>query len=173
MKIYELEHIIRAAGAITGSKEIIIIGSQAILGFNPKPPDELLVSIEADVWPADDPLKADLIDGCIGEMSPFHDTFGYYAHGIGPETAKLPRFWRGRVCIVSNENTNGYAGLCIHPIDLAISKMYAGREKDLNYVKILIQNRIVDIAVLQHIIKSEVSDSDSVILHARLNTILG
>lgn len=32
MKIYELEYIIRAAGAITGSKEIIIIGSQAILG---------------------------------------------------------------------------------------------------------------------------------------------
>jgi hypothetical protein len=173
MKIYELEHIIRAAGAITGSKEIIVIGSQAILGFNPKPPAELLVSIEADVWPADDPLKADLIDGCIGEMSPFHDTFGYYAHGIGPETAKLPRSWRDRVCIVSNENTNGYSGLCIHPIDLAISKMYAGREKDLSYVKVLIQNLMVDIKALQQIAKNELNDSDSEILHARLNAILG
>ncbi len=68
MKRFELEHIIRAAGAIIDSKEIVIIGSQAILGFNPNPPVELLVSMEADVWPADDPVKADLIDGCISEM---------------------------------------------------------------------------------------------------------
>jgi hypothetical protein len=67
------------------------VGSDRVI-----PSVELRVSVEADVWPADDPVKADLIDGCIGEMSPFHDTFGYYTHGIGPETAKLPKFWKKR-----------------------------------------------------------------------------
>jgi len=45
----------------------------------------------------DAPEKADIIDGCIGELSPFHETFGYYAHGIGPETAVLPAKWKTRL----------------------------------------------------------------------------
>jgi hypothetical protein len=105
-------------------------------------------------------------------MSPFHDTFGYYAHGIGQKQQSY-QVLEDRVCIVSNENTNGYSGLCIHPIDLAFSKMYAGREKDLSYVKVLIQNLMVDIKALQQIAKNELNDSDSEILHARLNAILG
>src|SRR5580658_2726200 len=46
----QLEHIIRAAAAITGAPEFVIIGSQALLGQFPDAPDELLVSIEADVF---------------------------------------------------------------------------------------------------------------------------
>ena len=42
MKRHELEHLIRAAGAITGSDEIIVIGSQAILGARPDAPPSLL-----------------------------------------------------------------------------------------------------------------------------------
>lgn len=33
MQRHELEHLIRAAGAITGAGEIVLIGSQAILGL--------------------------------------------------------------------------------------------------------------------------------------------
>jgi len=46
----QLEHIIRAAAAITGAPEFVIVGSQALLGQFPEAPDELLVSIEADVF---------------------------------------------------------------------------------------------------------------------------
>jgi hypothetical protein len=35
VKRHELEHVIRAASAITGAKEIVVIGSQAILGQFP------------------------------------------------------------------------------------------------------------------------------------------
>ena len=51
MKRTELEHVIRAAGAIAGAEELKIIGSQAILALYPNAPDELTVSIEADVYP--------------------------------------------------------------------------------------------------------------------------
>ena len=100
-----MEHIIRAAGSIADSAELIVIGSQALLATFPDPPSELTGSVEADVYPADAPEKADIIDGSIGEKSPFHETFGYYAHGVGPETAVLPRNWRTRLVRLQNENT--------------------------------------------------------------------
>jgi hypothetical protein len=143
VKRADLEHIIRAAGAIANSKELIIVGSQAILGSFPDAPAELLASQEADTYPADAPEKADLIDGSIGEKSPFHETFGYYAHGISPETAVLPRNWRSRITRVQNQNTNGIAGLCIGPVDLAVSKLVAGREKDIAFVTAMLRQHLI------------------------------
>lgn len=141
----QLEHVIRAAGAIAEVDRIVIVGSQAILGFDPDPAPELLVSMEADVYPPDHTDRADLIDGSIGEGSMFHETFGYYAHGIGPETATLPAGWEARLVEVRNERTNQVAGLCLHPVDLAVSKLAAGRDKDLRYVRVLLATGLVTI----------------------------
>jgi hypothetical protein len=52
----QLEHIIRAAAGITGATEFVIVGSQSVLGQFPQAPDELLISIEADVFSLRDPL---------------------------------------------------------------------------------------------------------------------
>lgn len=111
-----------------------MIGSQALLGQFPDPPAELRVSIEADVFTLRSPRDAELIDGSIGEASPFHQTFGYYAHGVGEETAVLPAGWKDRLISLHNENTGGGTGLCLEVHDLAVSKLVAGREKDLKYV---------------------------------------
>lgn len=113
MNIKQLEHILRACGSLAGCREIIVIGSQALLASHPDAPEELLRSMEVDCYPLDDPAKADLIDGSIGELSPFHETFGYYAHGIGPETATLPMGWKARVVRLESENTGGTIGLCL------------------------------------------------------------
>jgi hypothetical protein len=40
----------------------------------------------------------------------FHETFGYYAHGVGEETAILPASWRERLVPLRNENTRGATG---------------------------------------------------------------
>lgn len=143
MKRTDLEHVIRAAGAVAEVKELYILGSQALLGACPDPPEELLVSVEVDTYPVAEPEKAALIDGSIGELSPFHEEFGYYAHGVGPETARLPSKWKERLISVSNENTGGVVGLCLHPADLAISKLIAGREKDITYVSSLLRHKLV------------------------------
>jgi hypothetical protein len=79
----ELEHIVRAAAGITGEKEFIIVGSQSILGKYPDAPRSLRHSMEVDIYPKDHPELAELISGCLGEYSPFHNTFNYYADG-GP-----------------------------------------------------------------------------------------
>lgn len=48
MKRSELEHVIRASAQIADDDELIIIGSQAILGQFPDAPEELCVSNERD-----------------------------------------------------------------------------------------------------------------------------
>ncbi|MBL0207119.1 MAG: hypothetical protein IPP84_03825 [Propionivibrio sp.] len=143
MRRNELEHLIRAASAITDQYEIMVIGSQSILGALASPPDSLLESMEADVYPLHRPDLADLIDGSIGEGSPFHERFGYYAQGVGPETALLPEGWQSRVLRIQNRNTDLKVGLCLEPHDLAASKLAAGREKDWRFVEELIRHRIV------------------------------
>ena len=77
----QLEHIIRAAAGNADTRGIVVVGSQSILGSFPDAPPELRMSMEADVFPKDAPERSILIDGAIGELSLFHETFGYYAHG--------------------------------------------------------------------------------------------
>src|SRR5207249_9610500 len=144
----QLEHIIRAAAAITGAQEFIIIGSQAVLGQFPGAPAELLVSMEADVFTLRNPADADLIDASIGEGSPFHQTFGYYAHCVAAETAVLPAGWQERLVPVRNPNTGGSTGLCREIHDLAASKLIAGREKDTDCVRGLFRYTLVRSAIV-------------------------
>ena len=105
MRRPELEHVIRAAGSIVNSRCLVIIGSQAILGQFPDAPAVFLRSIEADVYPQDDPAKAEIIEGAMGEESPFHIHFGYYAHGVGPETAVLPPGFEDRLVEIRNDRS--------------------------------------------------------------------
>jgi len=135
MRRSELEHLIRASGEIAGDDEIIIIGSQAILGQFPDAPVRLLVSMEADIYPKNNPEKADKVDGAIGEGSSFHELHGYYAQGVGERTAVLPEDWKSRLVAVNNKNTNGVTGYCLEAHDLAISKIIAQRPKDLEFVR--------------------------------------
>lgn len=134
----ELEHLIRASAAIAGDTHVIIIGSQSILGRYPEAPGDLGVSMEAKVYPKHAPENAIVIDDAIGERSIFHDTFGYYAHGVAPETTVLPVGWRERTVAICNASTNGFTGECLESHDLAVSKLAAGREKDLSFVRRMI-----------------------------------
>lgn len=139
----ELEHLIRASGSIADDSDIVVIGSQSVLGQFPDAPISLLASAEADVFPLHNPERADLIDGSIGEGSPFHELYGYYAQGVGEQTATLPTGWRDRLIRVSNANTRGITGLCLEVHDLAISKYVAGREKDLEFTRELARHGMV------------------------------
>lgn len=140
MQRHQLEHIIRASAGITGADQFVIVGSQAVLGQYPHAPEELLLSVEADVFSLRDPADSDLIEGSIGEGSPFHQTFGYYAHGVGADTAVLPSGWKDRLIPVRNSNTGGGTGLCLEIHDLAVSKLVAGREKDVGFVAALLRH---------------------------------
>lgn len=145
----QLEHILRAAAGITGTTEFVVVGSQAILGRHSDPPPELVVSIEADIFSLHSPEDADLIDGSIGEASPFHRTFGYYAHGVGADTATLPKGWKDRLIPLSTPATAGATGFCLEVHDLAVSKIVVGREKDLLFVAALLKHRLAAASTIE------------------------
>jgi hypothetical protein len=105
MKRAQLEHIIRAACTIADDDELVIIGSQSVLAQFPDAPEELVVSLEADVYPRHHPERAELIEGSIGELSMFHETFGYYADGVGVHTATLPDGWEERLVPIRGPGT--------------------------------------------------------------------
>ncbi len=139
MKRSDLEHLIRAAGAITQEKALVIIGSQSILGAYPDAPQALLDSREADIFPKNNPEKGEILDA-IGEDSAFDKNFGYYAQWVDESTATLAKGWKGRLIKVRNENTGGVTGYCLDPIDLVVSKLAAGRPKDHLFVEAFLEH---------------------------------
>jgi hypothetical protein len=153
----QLEHVIRAAATIASDTEIVVIGSQAILGRYPEAPAELLISADVDVYPRNHPERADLIEGSIGELSPFHETYGYYAQGVGERTAVLPEGWESRLVPVP---TPAGTGLCLEPHDLLVSKYAAGREKDRDYARAAARHRLVDRQVLLERVARTTLDED-------------
>ena len=139
----ELEHAIRAACDLADETEVIVFGSQAILGQFPDAPDALRQSAEADIAPKHAIDKVDLIDAVLGEDSNFHRTHGFYVHGVPIDAAVLPSGWEPRAVKVQNSNTRQFTGWCVEAHDLAASKLVAFREKDRDFVRVLLAEQLI------------------------------
>ncbi|MFE4502444.1 hypothetical protein ACFRFQ_21545 [Rhodococcus sp. NPDC056743] len=112
--------------------------------------------MEVDITPAsalttgaDVTEKVIALNVWVGEDSPFHALHGIYVEGIHRETVVLPRGWENRLVTFAATGTGddqnyGRTGLCLHPIDLCVSKLIAGREKDHEFVGALIRDNIID-----------------------------
>lgn len=140
----QLEHAIRAACDVVGDSELWVFGSQSILGQYPEAPEAVRLSLEVDVDPKNRPELVDHVDGALGEGSRFHETHGFYVHGVSIETAVLPRGWERRTKAVRNPNTRGATGFCLEAHDLAASKLTAWRDKDREFVRLLLRDRLVN-----------------------------
>lgn len=154
MKRQELAHILRAACSIAGDQDVLVLGSQSILGTFDEDdlPAAATASMEADIAFLDDPqrVKADDVEGAIGEMSSFHQINGVYAEGVHVDTAVyLPSGWRGRLVSWQLQSSDPADPHFLEPHDLAISKLGAARKKDLDFVDALITARLLNIATLR------------------------
>lgn len=136
MKKRQVDHVLRAAGRITGEKQFVIIGSQSLHGRHPDLADEIVRSPEVDLIDTGRPDRTELLNK-IGVDSPFHQSFGYYADPVDIATAVLPRGWKGRLVHLPPGDTDGVKGLCLEPHDLAIAKYVARRDKDLAFIRAL------------------------------------
>lgn len=142
----ELEHAIRAACDVAGDDAVYVFGSQAILGQFPDALAVLRQSVEVDVAPVSRLDRLDDIDGSLGEGSQFHATFGFYVHGLPiEEAAKLSAGWRDRLVPVRDAAaTLGKTGLCLEAHDLAASKLAAFRDKDRDFVRVLLVEKLIN-----------------------------
>lgn len=149
----QLAHVLRASAQIAKDPKLLVIGSQAILGTHPESelPEVAWLSIEADIAflnDDDDPSKADQVDGAIGELSMFHETYSYYAQGVDVDTAKLPDGWEARLVRFDVQSAAPAEAVCLEKHDLVISKLVAMREKDQKFATALLDAELVDIDVL-------------------------
>lgn len=142
MKKQQVDHVLRAAGRITGEKQFVIIGSQSLHGKYPDVADEIVLSFEVDLIALRNPDQTELLNE-IGIASPFHQSFGYYADPVDPATAILPRGWKGRLVNLPQGDTDDVRGLCLEPHDLAIAKYVARREKDVVFTRELARRGMV------------------------------
>jgi len=144
----QLEHAIRAACDVSGDTEVWVFGSQAILGEHPDAPDALRQSVEADIAPKNLPERVIDIDAALGELSLFHETHDFYVHGVSIESAVLPEAWEFRTYRLQNPNTGEFVGYCLEGHDLAASKLAAFRDKDRDFVRVLLTEGLIRADVL-------------------------
>ena len=161
----QLEHAVRAACDVTRERDMIIVGSQAILGEHPDAPAGLRQSMEIDLIVRNRPELADVIDGALGEMSAFHRLHGFYAQGLSPDSAILPAGWERRLVLVRNGNTRDCSGWCLESHDLASAKLAAFRDKDRDFVRTMLIESFIDEATLHERVATLSIDDE---LRARL-----
>jgi hypothetical protein len=131
----QLQHVIHEIGRRFDLSDFHIVGSAAILAMLPNPPEGALTATrDVDVIPPnDDEHLADRISFVLGEASEFDLEHGYYAQGV---TSKTPRYapanWMARAVPIRVDKCTGW---CMEAHDLVLSKLGAGREKDLNFAK--------------------------------------
>lgn len=153
MKMAHLEHVLRAAGNIVGDNQFIIVGSQSLHGKYPDLADEFLLSFEVDLIAKNKPSRTEVLN-TIGQDSEFHAMYGYYADPVDENTSRLPRGWKGRlVNLKTSDAANGVSGLCLDPHDLAVAKLYARRDKDVEFTRQMIRHGLLDRDKLEGLVK--------------------
>ena len=159
MKREQLEHVLRAAARIVNQSDFLVIGSAAILATydDAALPYEASRSDEADLAPFDDDAtgtKSFQVEGSLGQGSPFHETFGYYADGVDFKTAAAPEGWEGRLVPFAPPGDAPGRGWCLERHDLAAAKLAAGRIKDYEFVGALLDAGLIEKSILDERVAS-------------------
>jgi hypothetical protein len=139
MRREDLYHVVAAAAQIVGESEFVVVGSQAI-------------------------EKAIDIEGALGDGSHFQQAFGYYAHAVGPETAKAPLGWEDRLVVLEiparPASQVGAMAFCLEPHDLVLSKLAANRERDWEFAKEALDAELVESSILRERVAGLPVDSE-------------
>lgn len=180
MNLEQFHHGIRAAREVlqhegaTGA--LVIMGSQSILAsysvltLN----RELMMSAEVDIMPvaidsSEIDRLSDHLDGSLGQDSHFQESFGFHVDGISIETSVLPDGWIDRL-VPEVDPSSGATGWCLDPHDLAVAKLIAGRPKDIDFVEILVSDRLIDPRVVSEALRSLV-DERSTLASERIDAV--
>lgn len=148
----KLQLIIYEIGRRLQLESFYIIGSAAVFASLPMSTDAILTrtqDVDVAFGPSGDLAAEELatrLDWLIGEGSDFDIEYGAHGQGVSLDTATFaPAGWTERCVPVEVE---GYRGLCMDLHDLVLSKYGAGREKDLEFTRVLAAMDAVDYATL-------------------------
>lgn len=171
MRRDQLQHVILEIGERFDLDGCYIVGSAAILAAISNPPEgELTATRDVDVIPPgdDDGRMADRLDYVLGEASDFDAANGYYVQGVSLRTPiYAPSGWQSRTIPVKVKR---YTGLCMAPVDLVLSKLGAGREKDLAFARSVAALKLVNRKdLLERLVDVDCSEEDRRRIETRIN----
>ena len=155
--VRDRDDLLRAARSVAehfSAERVIIVGSQAILLTWPDAPVVLKITPEIDIypennrdWEARNPgfEASEEISVLFGEMSQFHERFGFYLDGVDENTARMPPDWLdhsetmeidvyGRTAVV----------VCPSIEDVIVSKLHRLVKKDVTFIKACAEARSLD-----------------------------
>ncbi len=169
MKRRQIELLLGEAGKLARESEFLIIGSQAAHAFTKKPPAEVLLSKECDIYPKNHPEAATLLTAKLGAASRFAKENGYSADVVTPELATLPEGWEKRLKPVQMGPVTAW---CLEIHDLVVSKLAAGRLKDSEFAAAMLELRLARRSTLLKRIGELANSQDRERVHARLSAVL-
>jgi hypothetical protein len=169
MRKRELRLALQSAGRIARENEFFLIGSQAIHAYCRRPPAEVTLSQECDLYPKHHPETASLLDAELGRGSRFARRHGFYVDVVTPELASLPAGWERRLRPL---RAGVVTALCLEVHDLIVSKLAAGRLKDLEFVGALLRLRLARPGTVERRLARIGHASEQARLRGRLKAVL-
>ena len=129
----------------SGDDPPIIVGSQSFYAHTNSLPDIARRSIECDFMLSSANFsKRPIIDTSIGILSDYSVENGFYADALGLASVVLPDGWRERLAEFKDDQ-GAVIALCADRHDVAVSKLIAGRDKDLEFLSSAISSDLIDI----------------------------
>jgi len=146
--VRDRDGLLRAARSVAEQIEadrVIVVGSQAILLTWPDAPMALKITPEIGLypennrdWEARNPgfEASEEISALFGEMSAFHQSFGFYLDGVDENTAQMPPDWMKRAA-TAEIDVYGRTAVIICPAiqDVVVSKLHRLAEKDVDFIR--------------------------------------
>jgi len=118
-----------------------------------------------------DEANATLIDGTIGELSPFHSTLGC-THTASVNARRLSDGWRDRLILLCSDNTAGVTGWCLDPHDLGVAKLVAGRPHDLEFCRRCYARLLEPGMLAERLAATELRDDERAVIVDRLDALV-
>jgi hypothetical protein len=148
MKRPQLIELLQRIRATQAEPRLIVAGSQALYASTNDAPAVVEFSIEADLLLVREAFQARAeIESSFGMDSAFQAEVGFYAHPVGLPTVVLPAGWEQRlVPFGRDEGLDNVWALELH--DLLASKLMAGREKDFEFLRALLDHSLCDFPTL-------------------------
>ena len=137
INLQKLHHLVRAVASITNEKNFVIVGSASVLLTSRHIPAKMLNTDEIDIFAPDsgDEEAFSLLVESIGKGSQFDKTFHYYADGVSSKTSIMPHDWLSRARLIENISMAGITVKVPDINDIALAKMCAWREKDIEWLR--------------------------------------
>lgn len=153
-----IQRLLEAAHTLTHHRDYVIIGSLSVLGVESQAPDEMLMSIDVDLYPRDDPDRAGEIAAAFGLGSEFEQSTGIYADAVSPNLPTLPDGWQDRLLRVPF--ASGVTAWFLDPNDAAVSKYARGETRDREWIRAGLAAGILSLPVIDLLIRQTVFFGD-------------